>query len=87
VKITINGRTFRLLFTHRGIPKTDDGNCDQPADPPGVSTIRIRPNLTRERKREVLIHELLHAARWSMSESQVTCIAADIATVLKENGF
>lgn len=87
MRITINGNVYDLRFANSGIPSSDDGFCEAPSASPSIPKIRIRPNLSRERTRECLIHELLHAARWSMSEDSVTRIASDIADTLNRLGY
>lgn len=79
--ITINDRRFDIRFVDRGIPNDMDGFCEASTSSK-PARIRIRRDLSRDRTLEVTIHELLHAARWSMSEEAVTTIAADIARTL-----
>lgn len=63
----------------------DYGACDAP-DQPG-KRIRIRSTLRGEKRLEIVIHELLHAASWQSSEEWVEQIAMDFARILTRMGY
>jgi len=80
--VTINGNRFDFRYVAgRHFAENQDGTCESPIEA-ATPKIRIRRDLQPERKLEVTIHELLHAARWSMSEESVTQIAADMTRIL-----
>jgi len=62
-----------------------DGDCDNPADP--NRTIRIRSGLKDEQELEVLLHEMLHACFWDISEESIEESGIDIARVLWQLGY
>jgi hypothetical protein len=78
------GNEYSLVFTD-SLENGDRGDCD----PPGTSKakIRIRKGLSQAETLEVIIHELLHAANWHMSEEWVTETAQDISKVLTRLGY
>lgn len=51
------------------------------------NTIEIDPNLWPQKRLEVVIHEALHLADWSMSERKVKYRAKYIADVLWRQGY
>ena len=50
-------------------------------------TVRVNANLPDRKSLDTVIHELLHAAEWNMSEEWVTSTADDIARVLWRLGW
>lgn len=70
-------RTARLR-AHRG--DCDSPRCKSPE-------IRIANKIQGMEELEVLIHELLHAAYWDLSEDAVANPAYDIAKVLWDWGY
>lgn len=64
MRITILGKRWNLI--HGRCANDEDGYCTPP-DQPG-RTICIRPSLTGERRLEVELHEMLHAADWHKDE-------------------
>ena len=83
MKVIIRGKAYRLRFAD--LPEDGDGLCDPP-DKPG-KTITINKWLKGERRLDVIIHELLHAAFWDMDEVPVNDAATDIARVLTRLGY
>lgn len=82
--ITINGKRWRLVYDGR-IGNDKDGYCTPP-DEPG-RTIAVRSTLKGQRRLEVEIHEMLHAAMWSLDEECVRTVAHDLAKVLWRLGY
>lgn len=80
--VTIRGKRWRVIRSR--VPPDRDGDCDHPASK--QKTIRIRRGLKDWRYLEVLIHEMLHASFWDVSEEAVTETAADITSALKSLG-
>lgn len=85
MKIRLRGRFWRLLFTSEGLDADSDGDCDKPNA--YRKTIRIHPDLKPEREFDVLIHEMLHACSWDLSEEAVEETASDIARALWRLGY
>jgi len=84
IRVTVRENPFNLLFTNR-MSKKVLGLCD----PPGVEprTIKIRKSLKGEERLDTIIHELLHAAQWDLSEDAVEETASDIACALWQLGY
>lgn len=83
ITVTVRGKRWKLMF----IPLRGDadGTCDPP-DATGKA-IRINSSLNDERRLEVIIHELLHAGHWYISEEAVEETARDIARALWRIGY
>ena len=84
MKVKVNGKVWHLEFTY-ALPKDADGICDAPDEP--SKRIRIRKSLTGEAELDTVIHELMHAAHWQLSEEAVNDTARDIARVLWRLGY
>lgn len=83
MRITILGKRWNLI---RGRCANDEDGYCTPPDQAG-RTICIRPSLTGERRLEVEIHEMIHAAMWSLDEEFVEQMAKDLARNLTRIGY
>ncbi len=81
MRVHINGKRWDLRFTNL----QGHGQCDGPHIP--NKEIRIRSNLKGEERLDTLIHEMLHAAMWSIDEEVIHAAASDIARVLWRLGY
>lgn len=63
----------------------DYGECEGPDIP--NKTIRIRAGLSPQRELQTLVHELLHAGLWDVSEETVDFASEDIAGKLSQMGW
>lgn len=81
--ITVRGK--RWLLTFMPLKGDADGTCDPPMSK--GKRIRVNSSLKGERRLEVTIHELLHAAHWDISEEAIEGAARDIARVLWRVGY
>lgn len=81
--INIRGKEWVLRFCK--LPRNIRGLCDAP-DTKG-KTIKIGHKLKGEEKLEVLLHEMLHAGLWDLSEEVVAELAADLARELTKLGY
>jgi hypothetical protein len=82
-RITICGKHWGLRY----IPmRKTDGECDHPSV--CHKEIRIACRLRRFPRAwtDALIHEILHAAHWELSEEAVDQLASDIARILDAEG-
>ena len=82
VHITINGKRYRLRWV--SYRRRVHGECDPPHVP--GKEIWIDERLRGERKLEIIIHEMVHAAAWWLSEEFVSQVAKDIARALVRLG-
>lgn len=82
MKHIILGRDYSIRFVSR---LKNRGDCSSPTHP--NRTIRVLANLRGEERLEVLIHEMLHAAGWHISEEFVTQFAKDAARALTQLGY
>jgi hypothetical protein len=60
------------------------GDCSPPDQP--SRTIRVQAGLSRSEEREILIHELTHAAFYAMDEGAVRSFAANLNAALTKLG-
>jgi len=84
MRCKILGKFWTLKFIRRPF-ENNDGSCDAP-DVKGKS-ICIKKSLRGERRLEILIHEMLHAADWHRSEEFVSTVSQDIARTLTRLGY
>ena len=85
--ITLRGRRFRIILCSRLGP-TDNPNHGECSDPRSTSPmIRYYVGLSGERRLDVLIHEMLHACFWDISEEGIQFSATDIARSLWRLGY
>lgn len=84
IKVIVRDNPFQLSFTNR-IGSKFLGHCD----PPGIEPrkIKIRKSLKGRERLDTIIHELLHAAQWDLSEDAVEETATDIANALWQLGY
>jgi len=89
-KISINGERWRLRFVDPG-PWTFEepmGECSHPKS--NKKEILISNKLRGKELVEIIIHEMLHASMWIVSEETVDQTAKDISDaliiILKEVG-
>jgi hypothetical protein len=84
MQITVCRRRWSLVFTKK-LTKGTDGECDPPTKP--GKEIRIKDNLPPQDTLETLIHEMFHAANWTLDEEHITESARDIARGLWKLGY
>lgn len=86
-RITLRSKKYRVVLAARLGP--DDhpvmGDCSDPNRT--GKTIRYYMGLKGERRLDVLIHEMLHACFWDISEESVEESATDIARALWRVGY
>ncbi len=86
MRVRILRKMWDVSFVPRkDLPRTVDGMCSEP-DKPGKS-ITVAASLTGERRLDVIIHEMLHAADWHKDEEWVEQVASDIARALWRLGY
>jgi hypothetical protein len=86
MRITVMGRRWWLRFVPRRVTGWNtDGWCDPPSKP--GKQILIAQSLNDERRLEVVIHEMLHAADFDKKEEWIKTVAADIARVVLKLGY
>ena len=78
----ILGKRWNLRFTPL---KINRGECDAPATP--RKQIRIDSRLQDQEQLEVILHELMHAANWSLDEDHITATGKDFAAILWRLGY
>lgn len=80
----ILGKRYRVVFTRM---KNHDGWCDNPNTP--HKKLSIDPCVRRNDQKymEIVLHEALHAAVWSLDEEYVAGYAKDAARLLYRLGF
>ncbi len=85
MRVRVRGKLWRLLFER--LPKSADyfGVCDAPNV--HNKAIRVDRRLSGEKRLEVVLHELLHAGHWDMSEEAVEEFARDAARILTRLGY
>lgn len=84
MQVTICRKRWSLIFT-RNLSKANHGECDHPTKK--GKEIRVREGIREQSTLETLIHEMLHAANWSLDEEFVTDSARDISRVLWKLGY
>jgi hypothetical protein len=82
--VIIGGRRYKLHFP-KELEERAHGWCYAPDAP--AKEIQIKKGLRGERLLDSLIHEMLHAAAWDMSEEWVEKTASEIARVLHRLGY
>lgn len=80
--LTIRGKRWRFL---RRRMRKDFGRCEHPLE--RDKAILIAPGLKHELELEVIVHELLHAAFWDMSEQAILEAGQDVARALWRIGY
>lgn len=84
-KISIRGVEYRVVLTD-DLEEDVYGFCDDPKWD-GDRVIAIHRRLRGKRRVEIIVHELLHALFWHLSEGVVEEAARDIAEVLWKFGY
>jgi hypothetical protein len=82
MRVTVLGRLWNFRFAHN---LSNDGDCDQPDTK--NKEIRVAASLDGERRLEVIIHEVTHAACWPFHEEFVEPFARDMARILSRLGY
>lgn len=85
MNVTIRGKRWRLLFERIKDSLNVWGYCDAPTNI--GKTIKIDSRLHGQHRLEILIHELLHAGSWDLSEETVQEFAEDCARILTKLGY
>ncbi len=86
-RITLRKRSYRVILASKLGPEESPiyGDCSSPNSP--NRTIRYFSGLKGERRLDVLIHEMLHACFWDVSEEGIEQSASDIARALWRFGW
>ena len=85
MRVILNGKRWFIWFVlSKDIPSDRYGDCGYSGSTP---TIRVRRALQGRMALNVLIHEVLHAARPELAEEAVTETANDIEKVLWRRGY
>ena len=77
IHATIRNQTWRVEFAHIG----DFGHCEF-GSCRRTRRIRMSPTQSDAELLDTVIHEMIHAQDWDLSEEAVTQRATEIATVL-----
>jgi len=84
VNIRILGKTYTVQFVDRKDLPNDYGECNDEQQ-----LIKIRTDISDENKKDVLLHEVIHAIDFAMSteltERQVHAIATGLLAVFLDN--
>lgn len=80
-RVCIGDRKWTIRHVGR-LPPDRDGDCDWDA-----RTIRVRSTLRGVKLCDILLHELLHARFWDLSEEAVEEFASTAAAILHREGF
>lgn len=83
MRIRIRGKFWNFVFGRTG--KKYDGHCEGPQVL--NKTIAICEKLKGERKLDVIIHEILHAAYWDLSEEAIEETGRDLSRILWRLGY
>ena len=84
-KVKINGRRWRVRLNEAAAMGKDWGRCWLPAGRHPL--IQLRRALRGFRAMDVLVHEVLHAARPELDEQAVEATATAIARALWKAGY
>lgn len=74
------GKKYWKIFSTNSLPKNLDGTCDKPCTV--GRSIQISERLCGEEMLDTIIHEMMHARHWDLSEEAVTEFASDVARFL-----
>lgn len=80
MRFTINGKRYELELD-ADLPPGTRGLCDAPTR--SHKKIKVSARVKPDEMLEVVLHECLHAALWSISEEDVDHTARDLAKVIK----
>ena len=78
IRATIRDQVWRVEFAHIG----DFGHCEY-GSCRRTRRIRLSPSQSDADLLDTVIHEMIHAQDWDLSEEAVTQRATEIATVLQ----
>jgi hypothetical protein len=78
IRATIRDQVWRVEFAHIG----DFGHCEY-GSCRRTRRIRLSPSQSDGELLDTVIHEMIHAQDWDLSEEAVTQRATEIATVLQ----
>jgi hypothetical protein len=84
MRVQVRGKRYKLAFKSLK-NKNYLGLCDSPYEP--NKQIVIDKELSGVLLLDTLVHELLHASCWDLSEESVESAASDIAAVLWRLGY
>ena len=82
MRVTVRGKRWALRFTAL---RKCHGSCESPTTK--RKEIRINSKLKGVKLLDTLVHELLHAGGWDMSEEWVHEMGTDIAKALWDLGY
>lgn len=83
--VTIRGRRWQIVEAKPSITNSR-GECDHPNALNKM--IRIHPRQDSEQERlDTIIHEVLHAALWDLSEEAIAETATDLTIILSRLGY
>lgn len=85
MRITILGKRWNLRFLPKHPRRDHFGRCDAPHL--RGKTIVVESGHSDEKTLEIVLHELLHAGAWNLSEETVQHWACDVASILTKLGF
>lgn len=79
-RIKILGQNWRLRFVrYPELGKKTAGDCQV-----STKTIRVATDMKGPKTLDTIIHEMLHASQWCLSEEHVCALATDITrTILR----
>jgi hypothetical protein len=78
IRATIRGDVWRVEFAHIG----DYGHCEY-GSCRRTRRIRLSPSQSDAELLDTVIHEMIHAQDWDLSEEAVSQRATEIATVVE----
>jgi len=78
----VHGKKWAFKFANL---KKTFGVCDSPDTK--SKTIKIARGLKPKKELEIVIHELLHASCWNLSEETVDQVAVDLSRILWRIGW
>ena len=85
MRVTILGKHWEFVI--EPVPGTSLGLCDPPDKPHKKITVDPKAEKKDALLMEVVLHEALHAACWSLDEDYVDEYARDAARLLAKLGF
>ena len=87
-RLRLDGNVVRVFFPRKPLKRwgeDQEGECHRHKDK--SYTVRVLATLPPRKKRETLIHELLHASQWSLDEEYVEETARVIEEALNKAGL
>lgn len=82
---SVCGKRYRIRYVAKDKRRPNLGSCDNPNRI--HKEIVIERGQTSEGELDTLLHELLHAGSWILSEDHVDRWARDVARVLTRLGY